>query len=58
MAERKLKSKVQKAALKDSAIDDILSGKEVKAPQADESRKELINRCGFNLTYSFWVNKQ
>ena len=24
----------------------------------DESRKELINRCGFNLTYSFWVNKQ
>jgi hypothetical protein len=24
----------------------------------DEIRKDLINRCGFNLTFSFWVNKQ
>jgi hypothetical protein len=26
--------------------------------QMDEIRNDLINRCGFNLTYSFWVNKQ
>ena len=49
MAEVKRKSKIQKTALKDLAIDEILSGKEI-APKAKEvERKEMLNKVAISV---------